>query len=51
MHGGANGSGAPTGNQNALKHGAYTKAALERRTRLRDYIREAEKLLKDLEGG
>jgi hypothetical protein len=36
MHGGANGSGAPTGNQNALK---------------RDYIREAEKLLKDLEGG
>lgn len=24
MHGGANGSGAPLGNHNALKHGAYT---------------------------
>jgi uncharacterized protein YjcR len=51
MHGGAKGSGAPTGNQNALKHGTYTKAALERRARLRDYIREAEKLLKDLARG
>ena len=25
MHGGAHGSGAPRGNQNALKHGTYTK--------------------------
>lgn len=25
MHGGAKGSGAPVGNQNALKHGFYTK--------------------------
>jgi uncharacterized protein YjcR len=24
MHGGAKGSGAPIGNQNALKHGAYS---------------------------
>jgi len=24
MHGGAEGSGAPEGNQNALKHGRYT---------------------------
>jgi uncharacterized protein YjcR len=48
MHGGAEGSGAPNGNQNALKHGTYTKEPLERRARLREYIREAEELLKDL---
>jgi hypothetical protein len=29
MHGGAPGSGAPPGNQNALKHGLYRKAAIE----------------------
>lgn len=51
MHGGAQGSGAPNGNQNALKHGTYTKEALERRARLREYIREAEELLKDLARG
>lgn len=51
MHGGAEGSGAPNGNQNALKHGTYTKEALERRARLREYIREAEELLKDLARG
>jgi hypothetical protein len=28
MHGGAKGSGAPVGNQNAFKHGAYTREAL-----------------------
>ena len=27
MHGGASGSGAPVGNQNALKHGLYTAEA------------------------
>ncbi|NKB54110.1 MAG: hypothetical protein GKR97_18180 [Rhizobiaceae bacterium] len=27
MHGGAKGSGAPKGNQNALKHGLYTAEA------------------------
>ena len=32
MHGGAKGSGAPFGNQNALKHGFYSvKAAAERK--------------------
>jgi uncharacterized protein YjcR len=31
MHGGAPGSGAPRGNQNALKHGRYTKAGIEER--------------------
>jgi uncharacterized protein YjcR len=29
MHGGAPGSGAPKGNQNARKHGLYAKAAIE----------------------
>ena len=31
MHGGAKGSGAPQSNRNALKHGSYTKEALQRR--------------------
>jgi hypothetical protein len=48
MHGGAKGSGAPSDHQNALKHGAYTKHALQRRAELRVLIREAGKLLKDL---
>ncbi len=29
MHGGAKGSGAPFGNQNALKHGRYTREHLQ----------------------
>ena len=48
MHGGAEGSGAPRGNQNALKHGAYTKEAFQRRAAMRELIREARKLLKEL---
>jgi glucans biosynthesis protein len=48
MHGGAEGSGAPRGNQNALKHGAYTEEALQRRAAMRELIREAQKLLKAL---
>ena len=48
MHGGAKGSGAPRGNSNALKHGAYTREALERRSLLQDLIRQAEQLLKDV---
>jgi hypothetical protein len=31
MHGGAPGSGAPKGNKNALKHGLFTKEAIEQR--------------------
>jgi uncharacterized protein YjcR len=50
MHGGATGSGAPKGNQNALKHGTYTSEALEIRQRLKTHMREARKLLKQLEG-
>jgi glucans biosynthesis protein len=48
MHGGAKGSGAPRGNKNALKHGAYTGAALQRLAEMRELIREARKLLKEL---
>ena len=47
MHGGAKGSGAPPGNKNALKHGAYTREALERRAQMRALLREARGLLKE----
>ena len=33
MHGGAKGSGAPYGSQNAFKHGRYSKAIIENRKR------------------
>jgi hypothetical protein len=47
MHGGAKGTGAPPGNQNALKHGTYTKAAFERRAALRSLIRETQKFVRE----
>ena len=47
MHGGAKGSGAPKGNQNALKHGAYTKEELQRRAEIYNFIRKARKMLKE----
>jgi uncharacterized protein YjcR len=50
MHGGAKGSGAPPGNHNALKHGAFTKESIELHATLRKEIREAQKVLKDLSG-
>ncbi|WP_083875710.1 HGGxSTG domain-containing protein [Caenispirillum salinarum] len=40
MHGGAPGSGAPLGNQNARKHGRYSAAAKEERRLVRSLIRE-----------
>ena len=49
MHGGAKGSGAPSGNRNALKHGAYTGEALRERTELRLLIQECEELLRSLD--
>jgi glucans biosynthesis protein len=45
MHGGAPESGAPTGNRNAVKHGLYTKAAIEERKQLRTLMRDARKLM------
>lgn len=49
MHGGAEGSGAPKGNQNALKHGRFTKVAIEERKRLRKLIHDANKALEKFE--
>ena len=51
MHGGAKGSGAPIGNTNALKHGMYTKAALEESKALRSLIREMQESLREIEDG
>ncbi len=49
MHGGAPGSGAPKGNQNALKHGHYTREAIEQRRALRQLMRQAEDLLEEID--
>jgi hypothetical protein len=49
MHGGAPGSGAPLGNDNALKHGLFTRAAFEERRQLQALIRQSRKLVHDLE--
>ncbi|HUL90474.1 MAG TPA: HGGxSTG domain-containing protein [Pseudolabrys sp.] len=38
MHGGAPGSGAPRGNQNARKHGLYTREAKAERRRIRSLL-------------
>ncbi|HWM30660.1 MAG TPA: HGGxSTG domain-containing protein [Methyloceanibacter sp.] len=48
MHGGALGSGAPKGNNNAFKHGAYTKEARAQRALLRRLMKEANNLVRDL---
>jgi len=49
MHGGAPGSGAPLGNKNALKHGLYTKEAIEDRKKLRKLMRDSVQTLKEFE--
>ena len=46
MHGGAAGSGAPKGNQNALKNGRYTRDAIEERRIPRSLLRVARVLIK-----
>ena len=48
MHGGASGSGAPKGNKNALKHGASTAEARQRRAHLRQLIKDANNLAREL---
>jgi hypothetical protein len=45
MHGGAPGSGAPPGNKNALKHGMYTREAIEERRHWRALMRQSHKLI------
>jgi glucans biosynthesis protein len=48
MHGGAEGSGAPRGNKNALKHGRFTREAIERRRQLRDLLRQSRALIQSI---
>jgi len=49
MHGGAPGSGAPKQNQNALKHGVFTRQAIHERNQVQALLRQSRKLLRDLE--
>jgi glucans biosynthesis protein len=49
MHGGAAGSGAPFGNSNALKHGFFASEAVHERKFVRIVLKEARKLLNELE--
>ncbi len=48
MRGGALESGAAKGNKNALKHGLYTREAIERRRVLRQLMRQAEGLFEGI---
>ena len=48
MHGGAAGSGAPKGNQNALKSGLFTREMIARRRELAQLMREARATLREL---
>ena len=48
MHGGAPGSGAPKGNQNARKHGRFTREAFEERRRLRDLLSRSRALIQQM---
>ena len=45
MHGGARGSGAPKANQNARKHGLFTRDAIAERRQIQPLLGEARKLL------
>ena len=47
MHGGSTGSGAPTGNQNSVKHGLYTKEKREERREMIHLWREAQNYIND----
>lgn len=49
MHGGAKGSGAPKGNQNALKTGHYTRKAIAERREMSKLIREMREGLNEIE--
>jgi hypothetical protein len=49
MHGGAPGSGAPRGNKNALKHGQYTREAIEERRQIRAFMHQVFMLLQEIE--
>ena len=46
LHGGKS-TGAPKGNQNALKHGYYTKDSIEHRRYIRKLIKDSQELFND----
>ena len=48
-NGGALGSGAPRGNKNALKRGRFTREAIAERAHIRELVRQARKLLLQME--
>ncbi|MGX9424099.1 MULTISPECIES: HGGxSTG domain-containing protein [Bradyrhizobium] len=48
MHGGAHRSGAPRANQNARKHGLFTRDAIAERRQIRALLGEARKLLEEM---
>jgi len=48
MHGGARGSGAPRANQNARKHGLFTREAIAERRQIQALLGEARKLLEEM---
>jgi uncharacterized protein YjcR len=48
MHGGALGSHAPIGNQNARKHGLFTRDANAGRREIQALLKEARKILDEL---
>ena len=45
MHGGARGSGAPRANQNARKHGLFTRDAIVERKRIQALLGDARRFL------
>jgi glucans biosynthesis protein len=47
LHGGAPGSGAPKGNKNALKHGRFTREAIQRRKEEREFLKPSWKVIED----
>jgi hypothetical protein len=48
MHGGAQGAGAPRANQNARKHGLFTRDATAEGRQIRALLDEARRLLKEM---
>jgi hypothetical protein len=48
MHGGAPGSGAPSGNHNARRHGLFTGEAITERRQIQGLLGEARKLLRGM---
>jgi hypothetical protein len=48
MHGGAPGSGAPRGNQNARQHGLFTRDAIAERKQIQALLGDARKLLQEM---